>query len=294
MTNIVYHGSPNGGIDEFKINESTHKVKCLYAAENKAVAMLFMGRGRGDLDTLVATQNGIPYIVERREGVLKSLYDHDGYLYEIDASTFKHEDYLWPSEVISTAETLKPINCTYYPNILEALQKEAENGNLKIYSYPNRPEYLNLPLDNSDLIEKYINFDKKGHKGAIDELIFVYPKLKDKVFSKLEMPKEFYYIDKKRESFDEIVVHDNIVDAFLRESSPVFVRENGRLNYNIVDSKFIFENGSFNFKDDFYIYKVRGNAKRLSEHSFDLDAVQIVSSYKLDLNDYLARKGLIR
>ena len=106
--------------------------------------------------------------------------------------------------------------------------------------------------------------------------------------------REFYYIDKKRESFDEIVVHDNIVDAFLRESSPVFVRENGRLNYNIVDSKFIFENGSFNFKDDFYIYKVRGNAKRLSAHSFDLDAVQIVSSYKLDLNDYLARKGLIR
>lgn len=294
MGNIVYHGSPNGGITEFKNNESTHNVKCLYAAEDKVIAMLFMGRGKGDLDTLIAINDGIPYIVERREGVLKNLYNHDGYLYEIDASTFRHEDYLWPAEVISTAETLKPINCTYFPNILEALQKEADNGNLKIYNYPNRPEYLNLPLDNSDLIEKYISFDKKGHKGAIDELLMVYPNLKERVFDKLDMPNEFYYIDRKKDSFDEIIVHDNIGDAFLRDDSPIFVRDNGWLNYNIVDSKFIFEKGGFNFDEDFYIYKVRGNAKRLSAHSFDLNTVQIVSSSKLDLNEYLARKGLTR
>ena len=92
MENIVYRGSPHGNIEEFRINESTHKVKCLYAAEKKAVAMLFMGRGRGDLDTFISTHDGVPYIVERREGVLKNSYDHDGYLYEIDGSTFRHED----------------------------------------------------------------------------------------------------------------------------------------------------------------------------------------------------------
>ena len=225
MENIVYRGSPHGNIEEFRINESTHKVKCLYAAEKKAVAMLFMGRGRGDLDTFISTHDGVPYIVERREGVLKNSYDHDGYLYEIDGSTFRHEDYLWPAEVISTAETLKPLSCTYYSNILKALHEEEKKGNLKMSYYPDRPEYIDIPLDNSDLIEKYINFDKKGHRGAIDNLLEIYPELKDKVFSKMEMPSEFYYIGRKNESLEEIVVYDNMVDAFLRDDSPLFVRE---------------------------------------------------------------------
>ena len=163
-----------------------------------------------------------------------------------------------------------------------------------MYYYPDRPEYIDIPLDNSDLIEKYINFDKKGHRGAIDNLLEIYPELKDKVFSKLEMPSEFYYIGRKNESLEEIVVYDNMVDAFLRDDSPLFVREDGWLNYDVVDSKFIFEKGGFNFDEDFYIYKVRGNAKRLSAHSFDLDRVQVISSERIDLHDYLDEKTLTK
>ena len=286
MEKIVYHGSPNGGIKEFKLDESTHRIKCLYAAENKVIAMLFMARDRGDLDTVIGmNDDGVPYIAERREGILKGLYNREGYLYTIDGSTFHHEDYLWSPEVISTEPSLKPIDCTYYPNILEALKKEADKGNLEIYEYPNRPK--NVPLDNSDLIDKYISFDNNGNHGALDSLLSVYPEFREQVFSKLEMPTEFYYIDRKRNSFDEIIANDNLPDAFLREDSPIFVREDGWLNYNIIDSKFAFEKGGFNLDEDFYIYKLKGDAKRLSAHSFHLDRVQILSSERINLSKYL-------
>ena len=292
MKNIVYHGSPNGNIKELKANKSTHKIECIYATDNIAIAKLFMGRGRGDLDFVIGTDDDIPYIVERREGVLKETYNKEGYLYEMDGTTFEHYDFLWSPEVISKEKSIKINNCIYYPNILEELKEEVKRGNLIIYEYPNRPK--KVPLDNSDLINKYIEFENKGHKGAIDNLLMVYPELRERVFSKLEMPTEFYYIDRKVDNFDQIIVSDNFQDTLLRNDSPVFVREEGWINYDVVDSKLIFEKGGFNFDEDFYIYKVKGTAKRLSGHYFSLDNVQIVSSERIDLNNYLARKSLTR
>lgn len=40
-----------------------------------------------------------------------------------------------------------------------------------------------MPIDNSDLIEKYIKFERQGLKGSIDRLLEVYPEFKEKVES---------------------------------------------------------------------------------------------------------------
>ena len=69
MNNIVYHGSDNGNLKIIRANISTHQKKCIYASENKVVAMLFMGKGMGDLDTVKLYDNEIPILVERREGL---------------------------------------------------------------------------------------------------------------------------------------------------------------------------------------------------------------------------------
>lgn len=173
MEKIVYHGSHNGNIEIIKAHVSTHQKKCIYATDNKVIAMLFMNKGMGDLDTIKSYDNGLPILVERRQGVLEKLYDTSGYIYELDGSSFKHYDYLWKPEVISFESGIKPIKKTYYDNILKALNEEAENGNIKIYKYPNRPNHI--PLDNSDLIDRYINFELNGIKGAINSLLTVYP-----------------------------------------------------------------------------------------------------------------------
>ena len=179
MNKVVYHGSPNGNIEVLTAHQSTHLKECIYATENKVVAFLFMGKGNGDLDTQIANVNGKLELVERRAGVLESLYNKDGYLYELDGSTFNHYDYLWSLEVISFEDEIKPINKVYYPNILKVLIEEEKKGNLIIYRYPNRPK--DVPLDNSDLIEKYIQFEKEGLTGSISMLLKIYPEFSEKI-----------------------------------------------------------------------------------------------------------------
>lgn len=179
MKTIVYHGSPNGKINTLIPHKSTHQKDCIYATENKVAALLFMGKGNGDLDTRISTVNGNLELVERREGVLENLYHKEGYLYELDGTTFHHYDYLWSLEVISFEKQITPINKIYYSNILEAILEEEEKGNVTVYRYPNRPK--EMPLDNSDLIEKYIRFEQQGLKGSITRLLSIYPEFTSKI-----------------------------------------------------------------------------------------------------------------
>lgn len=179
MKEVVYHGSPNPNIKVLVPNSSTHLKRCIYATSNKVVAMLHMGKGNGDLDTKVYTLDGKLHLVERREGVLESLYSKEGYLYVLDGRTFNHYDYLWSMEVISFEESIMPLSKICYPNILDVLIEEENNGNIKIYRYPNRPN--DIPMDNSDLIDKFIRFEENGSIGSISRLLEIYPEFSHEV-----------------------------------------------------------------------------------------------------------------
>ena len=211
MSKVVYHGSPKGDIEIFKPNVSTHQINCIYATDNKTIALLYMSRSNGDLDTDIEIKDGKIILVERRAGVLDNIYNKGGYLYELDGESFNHYDFLWDAEVISYEENLKPIRKTYYDNILKEIEKAELSGEIIIYRYPNRPK--EIPLDNSDLIDKYISFYKMGNKGIIDKFLMLYPELKEKTFAKMEMPETLYYIVKENRSLDNIVAYDNILDA---------------------------------------------------------------------------------
>lgn len=177
MSNIVYHGSPDGEIDVIRAHISTHQKNCIYATENKCVALLFMSKGKGDLDVRISNHDGNLELIERRPGVLEELYGRDGYLYKLDGTTFNHYDYLWSLEMISFESEIKPLDKVYCPSVLDAIMEEEKIGNIIVYRYPNRPK--DMPLDNSDLIEKYISFEKRGIEGAVSDLLSVYPEFSD-------------------------------------------------------------------------------------------------------------------
>lgn len=179
MNKIVYHGSPNGNLELLVARRSTHQKKCIYATDNKVVALLFMGKGNGDLDTRISNVNGKLELVERRFGILEKLYNRERYLYELDGVTFNHYDYLWSLEVISFEKEIKPRNKIYYPCILDAIIEEEKEGNIIIYRYPSRPQ--DMPVDNSDLIKKYVSFEKQGLTGAIFDLLSIYPEFSSRV-----------------------------------------------------------------------------------------------------------------
>ena len=187
MKKPIYHGSSNPNLKVIKANKSTHNVECIYGAEDKITALLFANSGQKDLDTRISNVSGKVELVERRRGILKKLYNREGYLYELDGSSFQHYDYLWSLEVVSFEKELKPLRKITYPNILEEIEKEACKGNLILYRYPNRPS--DMPLDNSDLIEKYIAFEEQGLKGAIQKLLNVYPEFQEKVRDKITQKK---------------------------------------------------------------------------------------------------------
>lgn len=184
MERFVYHGSPQGDLPVLKARKGTHQKECIYATDSEAVALLFMGKGRGDLDVMIATIDGMLSLVERRPGILKQLYDKSGFLYELDGRTFEHYDYLWSREVISFESELAPLRCILIPNILEAIQEQEQNGALKVYRYPDRP--LQMPLDNSDLIDEYISMERKGCTGVVGDLLEVYPEFSDIVREKMK------------------------------------------------------------------------------------------------------------
>lgn len=195
---------------------------------------------------------------------------------------------MWDGEVVSSQKE-KIESCKFISNVFDKMLEYESIGKMKIYRYPDKPDYI--PTDDSDLVDKYINFEKMGHKGSLDMLLMYYPHLKDKVFQKLDNPKELYYVDKKVEKFEEIEANDNIMDAICRYDSPIWVRDDGWLNYNIENNKFIFEKWGFNHKEEFYLYKVNGDLERLSTHSFKVKNVEIISSEKLDLSIYEINKN---
>lgn len=178
LKGIVYHGSMEDNIEILTPQIGTHRKKCVYATRNKCVSLLFANRGNKDLDTMIGTINGKLIVVERREGVLKELYDHKGYIYVLDDKTFSHYKYLWSKELISFS-SVKVKNKIEVPNILKKLENEEVKKHIKIYHYPDRPS--SVPLDNSDLITKYKIFEERGLKGSIDKLLSVYPEFKDRL-----------------------------------------------------------------------------------------------------------------
>ncbi len=73
------------------------------------------------------------------------------------------------------------------PNILSEIELMEKQGKIKLFRYPNRPCFI--PADNSDLIDKYICFDKQRITGEIDSLLYVYPEFREIV--------EFHYSNVK-------------------------------------------------------------------------------------------------
>ena len=179
----VYHGSNIGNITKFEKRESTHGFPCIYASVSEVIALIYASRAHGDINFFVALDsNGNLYMVERREGLFNKYYNREGYIYELDGSTFNHYDYLWDGEVISTDDvTIK--NVRHVENILEELKECAKEGKITLYKYPSRPSLI--PQDNSDLIDKYMNYYNSGFTDALDILLKYYPEFKDDIDKRL-------------------------------------------------------------------------------------------------------------
>ena len=172
----VYHGSSIPNLKIIKPNESTHMKKWVYACASKAISIIFLSPLGNDL--YYSSGDGINYpveLVERKKGMFKKIFDCSGYIYKLDATNFKSGQTSWTAELVSDKEE-KVIETIYIENVYKELIKLNEEGLIKIYLYPERPN--RIPNDNSDLIYKVIKWQKNGFD--INKFYKLYPELKDK------------------------------------------------------------------------------------------------------------------
>ena len=87
----------------------------------------------------------------------------------------------WSAEVISEKDE-KVVSCKYIDNVYNEIINLAKKKKLKLYLYPDRPKHV--PIDNSDLIKKVINWKEKGLN--IDNFFKLYPELLNKYQEELK------------------------------------------------------------------------------------------------------------
>jgi len=120
---VLYHGSPNGQIDEFvpHSKESRDESPAVYATPDKYLAMMFMHKNMG----LVGHFGDIPYgiLFGSREECEHN--DHDGHLYTLPSDTFElnHNRGLQGREWVSH-NPVKPMQVQKYDSTIDTMLKE--------------------------------------------------------------------------------------------------------------------------------------------------------------------------
>ena len=211
---IVYHGSKYHGLKRLEPRKSTHGV-CLYATKDKVLALNFSGRCGDDLTYDIghfgSEKDGPWELVENVPGAFEKMFSNSSSIYTLSDETFKdiHTGF---EEVVSEVG-VDTINEEYCENVFDGLLRAEQEGLVKIYRYPNKPE--SFKKDGSDILDKWRHYKYEMNKGfeknSFDRLVYLHPELLDKIN---ELIKEFGY-DFYYEPYDLIELFKNRVQRQL-------------------------------------------------------------------------------
>ncbi len=181
MENYVYHGSPYQGLNMIKRNKSTHGKPLVYATKNKAIATIFISNKGNDLYYYLSynQKDNSVILVERKENMFQNIFNISGSIYTLNGKNFVSGQTNWSAEVVSNFDEIV-IHEECINNVFEKLKELNNKGELKLYLYPNRPNFI--PKDNSDLLSKVIKWEKQGIN--IEMFFKIYPELKEKYLNK--------------------------------------------------------------------------------------------------------------
>ena len=170
----VYHGSNKSNLKVIKPNISTHMKNLVYATPSFVVATIFLSKKGNDLYYYLGGKEEI-ILVERKKDMFKDIFNISGTIYKLSGENFLENQTGWSMEVVSNKEE-KVLEEYTIDNLYNELIKLNNEGKLRIYFYPERPDFI--PLDNSDLIPKVKKWEKNGFN--IQKFFDIYPELEDK------------------------------------------------------------------------------------------------------------------
>lgn len=174
----VYHGSKTRDLKVVKRNKSTHSTLWVYGTYSKALSLIFISSKGNDLYYYLGGDGSKQYpytLVERKEGIFREVFSEKGSIYYLNDKNFMSGKTGWSAEVVSEYD--EPVlKEKKIDNVYDELIKLNDSGEIKVFLYPNRPEWL--PVDNSDLISKVKKWESRGFN--INIFFEMYPELKER------------------------------------------------------------------------------------------------------------------
>lgn len=147
--------------------------------KNKELSIIFSGRYGDDLTyTLFRNNDNESWqVVERIPGAFAKMFNNSSSIYTVPSLSFKdiHTGFSeFVSDVSVNIESEEKIE-----NVYEKLKELDKSGIIKLYHYPNRPK--EIPIDDTDLIQKQINQANRNHqkvtKKTFRRLLYLHPNL---------------------------------------------------------------------------------------------------------------------
>ena len=174
----VYHGTTCQGLKKINKSKSTHGIPWVYGTLSKAISIIFISNKGNDLYYYLSgngSKNNPIILVERKKDMFKKIFNISGSLYTLSSKNFISGKTSWSAEVVSPFDE-DVLYEEHINNVFEKLKELNEIGKIKLYLYPDRPNFI--PKDNSDLLPKVIRWEQKGIN--IDDFFKLYPELKEK------------------------------------------------------------------------------------------------------------------
>ena len=169
---FVYHGSPNGDIKVFEPRESTQKGAYVYATDKIEIAGVFGFKMSSIEKSLSFCGDNTLIVTERVQGYFKS-HDHPVYIYKLDGRSFDYfDENSWGKHEVRSPEKVVPLEIIKFDSALEMLKQFEQEGKIKLFLYPNRPNFL--PSNDFDLF------------AAVANIYAFYPERTSNVFDRLK------------------------------------------------------------------------------------------------------------
>ena len=180
MQQDVYHSSYKSGLLELApISSPAYKTPWVFAAKDMLMSVIFLTnkqKNRGNFSYWKGRnpETGKVTIVESYSGAFSDLYEGvSGSIYVLPGKTFKEGLTVWPEEVVSDV-AVPIIQEIYIENILDHLNKLHKTGDIEMYLYDNKPEWLQNYIkglfNHTDLYDgKFVEHYKKVNKQLFGE-----------------------------------------------------------------------------------------------------------------------------
>ena len=181
---LVYHGSKEHNLKRIEPHKSTHG-EYVYATKEKILALHFSGRCGDDLTYDIGhfgTDKNSPWqLVELIPNAFDKMYSKSSSIYSFSDETFKdiHTGF---EEVVSEVG-VDVIEEEYCENVYEGILKAQNDGLVKIYRYPNKPD--GMKKDGSSILDKWRFYKKElkkeFNKNGFDRLVYLHPELLNQI-----------------------------------------------------------------------------------------------------------------